>query len=336
MGGGSVLLDSLIVSLGDNTRELLLDSRFVWRDAFNNIERVSFAKPTVFSRIRAFYFLARRCTPEDILLCFNSLPPMVKVNCRVITFVHATHFFGMDRGKYGFKTRLRLIFEKFWLHLFINNTDEIWVQTQSVCRAGKLLYPKKVIKIKPFVDDTLGLSMSKRASASSQVHLKSSSFFYPADGVGHKNHVALLKAWELLAERGFSPTLTLTLSDSEFDRLLTASGINIDTNLNIRNVGHIERSEVLTILSSSSALIFPSLAETLGIPLLEATALDVPIVASELDYVRDIASPRVTFDPHSPVSIADAVERFIGFERALDTKFFSAKEFVGEILNANV
>ena len=125
------------------------------------------------------------------------------------------------------------------------------------------------------------------------------------------------------------------LINFEYDRLVNESGIIIAKNLNIKNVGHISRSDVLNILSSSSALIFPSLAETLGIPLLEATALGVPIVASEFDYVRDIASPIETFNPHSPVSIADAVQRFVGFERALDTKFFSAKDFVEEILNVN-
>lgn len=335
VGGGAVLLDGLVSSVGNDSRELLLDSRFRPQATIDGIERVSFAQPTVLNRFRRFWSLSRRCGPEDILLCFNSLPPVVRVKSKVITYVHAPHLFGMDRGKYGVKTRLRLIFERLWLKCFIKNTDEIWVQTQSVQRAGKLLFPNAVIKVKPFLDHTLEPEMKKRESEGSKINSRVFSFFYPADGVGHKNHIALLGAWEILFLRGLSPTLMLTLSDSEYDRLVNESGILTAKNLSIKNFGQIDRSDVLGTLSDSSALIFPSLAETLGIPLLEATALGVPIVSSELDYVRDIVCPAATFDPHSPVSIADAVQRFMGFERALDARFFSAREFVEEILSIN-
>ena len=40
--------------------------------------------------------------------------------------------------------------------------------------------------------------------------------------------------------------------------------------------------------------------------------LDLPIPASELDYVRDVVNPVETFDAGSAVSIARAVRRFLG------------------------
>ena len=60
----------------------------------------------------------------------------------------------------------------------------------------------------------------------------------------------------------------------------------------------------------SGALIFPSLRESFGLPLVEATKLKVPILASELDFVYDVCQPAETFDPKSPRSIARAVKRF--------------------------
>ena len=47
----------------------------------------------------------------------------------------------------------------------------------------------------------------------------------------------------------------------------------------------------------------------MGLPLLEAQSLSVPIIASERDYVRDLVEPSQTFDPASPLSIARAVMR---------------------------
>ena len=70
---------------------------------------------------------------------------------------------------------------------------------------------------------------------------------------------------------------------------------------------------MLLELLRSKALIFPSLAESFGLPLVEAQEFNKPILASELDFVRDVCSPVDTFDPKSSLSIARAVKRFLGY-----------------------
>jgi glycosyltransferase involved in cell wall biosynthesis len=62
----------------------------------------------------------------------------------------------------------------------------------------------------------------------------------------------------------------------------------------------------------ADALIYPSILESYGLPLLEARAAGLPLITGELDYVRDIVDPEETFDPASPLSIARAVKRFMG------------------------
>jgi hypothetical protein len=57
----------------------------------------------------------------------------------------------------------------------------------------------------------------------------------------------------------------------------------------------------------------------------------LPVLASELDYVRDLIEPAETFDPSSPVSIARAVRRFLGIaERPI--KIGNAAAFLDEVL----
>ena len=82
--------------------------------------------------------------------------------------------------------------------------------------------------------------------------------------------------------------------------------------LNIHNLGYMSRSDIMQTYSHSRALIYPSFSESLGLPLIEAHRCNVPIIAPELDFVRDVCSPAETFDPHSPTSIARAVQRFLG------------------------
>ena len=38
----------------------------------------------------------------------------------------------------------------------------------------------------------------------------------------------------------------------------------------------------------------------------------LPVLASELDYYRDVLDPDQSFDPNSNISVARAVKRFLG------------------------
>ena len=102
----------------------------------------------------------------------------------------------------------------------------------------------------------------------------------------------------------------LTLQDAEFEKLMLTFKCS-----NVENLGCIPRDEVLQRLGSVSALIFPSKAETFGIPLLEASALNCPIIASNLDYVWDVCEPDITFNPDSVRSITRAVKQFMGIKK---------------------
>ena len=84
------------------------------------------------------------------------------------------------------------------------------------------------------------------------------------------------------------------------------------------------------LYSQGPVIVFPSYFESFGLPLVEANALDLDIIASELDYVRDVCIPQETFDPHSARSIARAVLR----HRRLDSdiKCGSATDIIKTLL----
>ena len=88
--------------------------------------------------------------------------------------------------------------------------------------------------------------------------------------------------------------------------------LTVQWQLNIVNLGQLNSIEVSALYDQSAALIYPSTTESLGLPLIEANERKLPIIAAELDYVRDVVTPVETFDPHSHVSIARAVKRHLG------------------------
>jgi glycosyltransferase involved in cell wall biosynthesis len=122
-----------------------------------------------------------------------------------------------------------------------------------------------------------------------------------------------MRAWELLADEGLRPSLCLTVPDRGFPELAAEiARCTAKAGLNVRNLGTLAAAEMHSLYRHSGALIYPSRFESLGLPLIEARAAGIGILAGELDYVRDSLDPDETFDPSSPVSIARAVKRHLG------------------------
>ncbi|MBY0579459.1 MAG: glycosyltransferase [Burkholderiales bacterium] len=156
-------------------------------------------------------------------------------------------------------------------------------------------------------------------------------FVYVASGEAHKNHRNLLEAWRLLADEGLKPSLALTIDPESYPFLANEiSRHKQEYGLNIVNLGHVPAADIPAFYQSSSALIFPSQVESFGLPLIEATQLGLPVLAPELDYVRDVIQPAETFDPNSPVSIARAVRRFLDNAEPI-IQLHSAEEFLAEL-----
>ena len=156
-------------------------------------------------------------------------------------------------------------------------------------------------------------------------------FIYVASGDPHKNHSRLIEAWVLLSLEGIYPLLYLTIDEKIYPELSKLiNGKKEKFNLNIENLGSMPHSYIMDMYCEVDALIFPSLVESYGLPLIEARVKGLSIIASELDFVRDVVSPNQTFDPLSAISISRSIQRFMGFEN-LDFETLSPDEFIRSI-----
>jgi glycosyltransferase involved in cell wall biosynthesis len=153
-------------------------------------------------------------------------------------------------------------------------------------------------------------------------------FIYIASGEPHKNHKVLIEAFCLLAAENIYPSLVITVDRDVFPDLCLAIEEAVNRHkLLINNVGQITSDEVMKYYRSSDGLIYPSKFESFGLPLIEAEQIGLPIIAAELDYVRDLVDPQESFDPDSAVSMSLAIKRFIGVDSGR-LAVLSAEEFV--------
>jgi glycosyltransferase involved in cell wall biosynthesis len=332
-GGGMVLLSALLPGLNGVLRGILLDARLRGALELERDVTVEYVARSFRSRILSLIGLARAARDGDVLLCFNSLPPLRKSRARVTVYVQAPHFVGAHAGiRYPRMTMLRHFIEATWLRLGIRNCDEVWVQTPTMAAAVRARFPDVRVSIVPLVDSQLAQALGSASQAVTEASCADFSFFFPSDTAGHKNHANLFKAWKILSAEGPAPRLYVTLDTQQVQAVLERCGIPPGALPEVVPLGRISRAEVMERLRASSALIFPSLTETFGLPLLEAAALRVPIVASEKDFVRDVCTPHETFDPQSPRSIARAVRRFIRGGAEPRVRYFGATEFVARLL----
>ncbi|HEY7003489.1 MAG TPA: glycosyltransferase family 1 protein [Gaiellaceae bacterium] len=133
---------------------------------------------------------------------------------------------------------------------------------------------------------------------------------YPADGWPHKNHERLLEAFRLVRER--RPELTLVLVGARTEQFEGES---------VEAAGYLPPDELAHLYRRASALVFPSLHETFGLPPLEAMASACPVAVSRAGSLPEVCADAARyFDPRSVTDIADAIEDVLDHSEPLVAK----------------
>lgn len=312
-GGGLILLQALLSGWrGPSKLYAILDSRAQPRLTLNAGVDVHWISPGLLGRLSAELMLPRVAHDGDCVLCFHGLPPIMvtkKFAAKILVFVQ--NRLVIERSplrSYPFRVRIRILLERFLFRSLISYADDIVVQGQGMQRQLMTLLDADAkaglprIHVRPFAPPT---------PVSSANIVKCFDFIYPASGDAHKNHAKLIEAWESLKLEGIAPSLALTLGPQD-QSLWDALDVRIrSAGLNVVNIGSVDRNGIIEAYWKAKALIFPSTTESFGLPLIEAAGIGLPIIAGELDFVRDVCKPVESFDPGSAVSIARAVKRFL-------------------------
>ena len=121
---------------------------------------------------------------------------------------------------------------------------------------------------------------------------------YPAKTWPHKNHERLLAAFALL--RAQEPDLRLVLTGGGTERLAGPPGVDAR--------GLVPGAELVGLYRRAACLVFPSLYEGFGTPVLEAMACGTPVAAARAGSLPEVSGDAaVLFDPRDPEAVADGV-----------------------------
>ena len=336
-GGGKTLLLAILSAVPKTIQAIAqLDRRMTIPSPLSENLKVKFYRPTVLHRLWSEWRLVRSVRPGDIILCFGNLPPLFKLAGHVQVFLQNRYLIDEVSLKYfPLKTRIRMWVERRWLITRIGNVDAFIVQTLSMRR----LLVKRTngcvpVYVQPLMaDPSTHICRKQKLEFNCNDHVD---FLYVASGEPHKNHRMLVLAWCLLADELKYPSLQLTVEREDFPDLCDwIEQQKVRHQLKIFNLGRLPQKRIEKLYECVDAMIYPSTFESFGLPLIEAKQAGLPILASELDYVRDVINPDESFDPNSPVSIARAINRFM-FKEEPKLSLQNAEGFLEQTLQRGI
>ncbi len=135
-----------------------------------------------------------------------------------------------------------------------------------------------------------------------------------------KNLPALVGAWARLPE-DVRPCLVLAGTSvawnpegrAELERSLATLPASVRGR--VAMTGYVEHRDKVALLTGARALVFPSLYEGFGLPILEAMAVGTPVVTSDVSSMPEVAGDAaVLVDPRSEEAVADGLRRVLADE----------------------
>jgi len=330
-GGGNTLLLPLLEALKDEIDvTFVLDARMTLPKGVRLAGHVYRVKPTLFSRL-CFEWQLRTVVKQDtLLLCMGNLPPLFAHQGIQQVFVQNRYLIDdVSLVSFPLSVRIRLMVERWWLKSNASYVQRFIVQTPTMQRLiGNRL--GKDAEVLPFAT-VGGHHVAAKKKCEKRYHYD---FLYVASGEPHKGHKTLIEAWVTLAERGLFPSLCLTLDANRFPELCASISADVEKHgLNITVLGECSYAEIQQLYRQSRAMIYPSLFESFGLPLIEAATVGLPVLASHASYVTDVIEPSALFDASSSQSIADAVQGFRGGPAKLKVQLFDVNEFLVRVFS---
>jgi glycosyltransferase involved in cell wall biosynthesis len=169
---------------------------------------------------------------------------------------------------------------------------------------------------------------------------------YPASYNPHKNHLNLLKAIVLLRDhykKRVPVVLTgFTSKENRMHQSVLKFLRNHSLEDQVKTLGYVPSEDMPYLYANASFLVFPSLYEGFGIPLVEAMKTNCPIVCSDRGSIPEVTGDAaIFFNPEDPQDIALKILRILNPETRgflidrgnIRSKIFSWEDCAKKTLN---
>jgi glycosyltransferase involved in cell wall biosynthesis len=145
-------------------------------------------------------------------------------------------------------------------------------------------------------------------AARERLKLSETFFLYPAHVWPHKNHLRLVEAFRAVVDEYPAVKLILTGNTRDESSSVLAAIDRFGLNENVIHLGYLPPEDLQSVYQLATALVMPSLFESVSIPIYEAFQVGTPVAASNILAIPEqVGDAALLFDPLSPASIKEAM-----------------------------
>lgn len=253
--------------------------------------------PRVISRFLECTALGGRFDGVTPLLVLGDVP--IRCEAPQTVLVQTPHLLG-DPAWRGGAGELKYAVSRALFRHNVKHASAVIVQTEAMRAALASTYPDVggKLHVVPFpVPEWVLHARATRRGRAAGAQGVGLDLVYPARDYPHKNHRLL--SGVTAPERWGVGRLTLTVP--------AAANPNPSVPW-LRCAGELAPGDVLALYARADGLVFLSLAESFGFPLVEAMWIGLPIVCPELPYARSLCGDEaVYFDPRDVTSLQRAI-----------------------------
>lgn len=252
--------------------------------------------PNAVSRLLECTLLSRSFEGVIPLLVLGDLPLCLRT--RQIVFVHTPHLLVEPAGA-SRAQQLKFAIARAVFRANATRIDTAIVQTETMRRGLVATYPVLAGRIHVVPQPAPQWLLASRLKRTGRTVSGRLRLFYPAAPYPHKNHAVLHSAAARSGWCRWVETLAMTVPALE----------GFSGRSTLHAVGRLDPDGMRNEYALADALIFPSLAESYGLPLVEAMWVGLPILCADLPYARDLCGDgAIYFSPRDPASLESAVQ----------------------------
>ncbi|MEQ8156918.1 MAG: glycosyltransferase family 4 protein [Clostridiaceae bacterium] len=231
---------------------------------------------------------------------------------KVMYTAHGFHFY---RGAPLVNWIIYYPIEKYlarYTDFLITINQEDYKRAQRKFKAKKIVYvPGVGIDIKKFNNISVDRDIKR-----TELGIRKDSYVIVSVGElnKNKNHSAIIKALKKINNPNI---LYIICGVGPLKEIINDLVDNLELNSQVKLLGY--RSDIPEILKASDLFVFPSFREGLSVSLMEAMAVGLPCVVSDIRGNRDLIDERggILFDPYSTESCKSAIKLLLGSEGKL-------------------
>jgi glycosyltransferase involved in cell wall biosynthesis len=329
-GGAKVILETVIAQLHNRG---ILNNYIFLIDARLNSNLISFIDNANLFIINASVWSHKRFylnNKKDFnkVVCLANLPPPIAIEDKpVYILFHNAHILKSELSWPQLISITKYAFKRTYI-LLMNKRKYSWVvQTETMKKLiekNLFIYSEK-IRVIPFYKQ-FDFDVTNRVKKENLL-----SFAYIADGQIQKNHKFLIKVFRhLYLEHGLNVTLYLTVSNNYPNLIKEITYLN-QIGIFIINLGTISHKEIIELYKKVDYLLYPSLIESFGLPLIEASSMGCDVIAINKDYVYDVITPSAVFSTKNIYELSNMIISLYNGKKLPKTKLVvnnSINEFV--------